>query len=157
MDREQVNILYAMDTFEQMRSKLISQTLSKDPGIYFGLHCMGNHLSDTYFERNKVSWLLEHFDTYKKIVDNTIASGDKKYKKDSIAFFSKIYREFLEWNGKTFTDSEIAVELLKELESKLDVMINFSEDWENGYNHLCVMKAKNDEKYKKLKKEMMEV
>ena len=32
-----------------------------------------------------------------------------------------------------------------------------SENWEKGYDQLCVMMAKNREKYKKMKKEMMEV
>ena len=157
MDREQVNILYAMDSFKQMRSAIIEKTLTKDSGIYFGLHSISNSLSVTYLERNKVSWLLEHFKTYKMIIDSRISPEEKENKKECVEYFSKIFREFLELNGRSFTDSEIAVALLKELESELDNLIHFSENWEKGYDHLCVMMAKNEEKYKKLKKEMMEV
>lgn len=157
LNREQKNILFALNTFEQMRSKIISRTLSKDPEIYFGLHSIENHLSEIYLKRNKVSWLLEHFEIYKKNIDSKIQPNDKSYKKECIEYFSRVFKNFLELNGETFTNSEIAIELLKVLEYELDSMINFSENWENSYNQLCAIMAKNKEKYKKLKREMMEV
>lgn len=157
MDREQVNILYAMDTFQQMRASLLEKTLSKDPDIYFGLHSIGEKLSETYMERSQICWLLEHFELYKSIIDKNIPLNDKKYRKECIEYFSSIFRDFLEMNGKSFSDSDIAIDLLKELEGSLDCMINFSENWEKGYGKLCVILAKNREKYKKMKKEMIEV
>lgn len=157
MDREQVSILYAMDTFKQMRTILIEKTLSKDPDIYLGLHSIGNNLSETYMERSQVCWLLEHFELYKSIIDKKISTNDKKYRKECVEYFSRVFRDFLELNGKSFADSNIAIDLLKELEGSLDSMISFSENWEKGYDQLCVMMAKNREKYKKMKKEMMEV
>lgn len=152
-----MNILYAVDTFKQMRTALIDKTLSKDPDVYLGLHSIGNSLSEAYMERSKVCWLLEHFELYKSIIDRNIPLSDKKYRKECVEYFSRIFRDFLDLNGKSFADSDIAIDLLKELESSLDSIINFSENWENGYDQLCVMMAKNREKYKKMRKEMMEV
>lgn len=152
-----MNILYAMDTFKQMRTMLIDKSLNKDPDIYLGLHSVGNNISETYMERSKICWLLEHFELYKTIIDKNISLDDKDYRKECMEYFSRIFRDFLEMNGKSFTDSDIAIDLLKELEGCLDKMINFSENWEKRYDQLCVMMAKNREKYKRMKKEMMEV
>ena len=157
MDREQVNILYALDSFKKMRSVIIEKTLYKDLEIYLGLHSIGNNLLEIYLERSKIDWLLEHFEIFKKIIDDEIRPEEKEYKKDCVEYFSKIFQEFLEWNGKSFKNSEIAIDFMKELESGLNNMIYFSDNWEKGYDQLCVMIAKNKEKYQKIKKEMMEV
>lgn len=152
-----MNILYAVDTFATMRFNLLDRTKNKEPGIYYGLHSIEKTMSGTYLDRNRINWLLEHFELYKQIIDRKIGGQDKDYKRECIEYFSNVFRTFLELNGKSFVDSKMAIGILKELECKLDEMINFSDDWENGYNHLCVLMAKNKEKYRKLKREMMEV
>lgn len=156
MDREQVNILYAMDTFKQMRNELIEKTIDKDPDIYLGLHSVGKNLSNAYMERTKVSWLLEHFEVYMSIINKNISPDDKKYRKECIEYFSSKYREYLEWCGKTFADSKIAIDLLKELEKVLNNIIFLAKDWEKECSKLYVMMAKNREKYINMRNQMKE-
>ena len=157
MEREQVNILYALDTFSTLRERLLNRTLNKESGLFCGLHSIEKTLSRTYIDRNRVAWLLEHFEFYKEILDRNISPDDIEYKRECVEYFAGIFKEFLKLNSRSFLDSDITIGILKELESELDSMIYFSENWENRYDQLCVLIAKNEEKYKKLKRKMMEV
>lgn len=144
-----------METFRKMRESIIEKTLDKDPEIYLGLHSIGNALSKIYIDRYKGDWLLSHFETYKKIIDDNILAEEKEYKEECIEYFSKIFLDFSEAFGECFTDPKIAIELLKENERVLTDMISFSENCEKNYNLLCVNRAKNKEKLKMLKRKMI--
>lgn len=155
-DREQKNILVAMETFKQMRNKIIENTLNKDPDIYFGLYCEGNELLNTYIVRIKIGWLLEHFELYKTTIDHKIPLSNKSYRKDCIVYYSKVFLKFLEMNGGMFSNVDFAIDSLSRSETALRDMIDFSETWENRCNQLCVIIKKNQREYSKIRKKMME-
>lgn len=153
MKKEQFEILYALNTFAQMRAAWIDDAINKTPDLYIGLHCLENALSEIYLDHCKVRWMLEHFETYIEIINKKIPDIEKRCRVDCVRYFSQLLRDFVRSFGETADVSDF----LSAYDIQLSELIFTAENWEKKYNELCVQKLKCNEKINKLKKQILEV
>ncbi len=144
---EKKAIRVSLRVYRELREKLLKDTINKNTDLYSGLHNK-EEIRPTYIGIYETRWMAEHLEYFKELVE-------KKDLRDRVCkeLFAESYSQFLKENGHVYCGMDLTIDMLKKYQGILEEIIASSISWEQGYEEMCLLNIKFDEKYRMMKED----
>ena len=143
----------SLSIMHDMRKKLISNMLEKEPEIYLGLHTSDNDsVRKLYYDKYLLTWLDDHWTQLEEFIKEVYGGHNihEKEVKNLKEYFITYFKEFNESMGRTTSRGTYMLSEIKVKIEAFNEMIGLNDVWDKNLGKLRVDRKKHEEEYKRM-------